>query len=476
MTTNQGAILAAVQAQTGTDLGWNGDWMTLFDQQSIPDGAFDERMLAWINEYLGSSHYSLPAAQQAFAENAGFYNWGSMDALFPSWLSPEIIARGGRGLAWQFMQADNLNAPAQYWNVNRLGSQAEMLADVRNGDALDYDADGTLRSYGVNVPAIPLGVGLVPRGQRTNKNTNYNANPTNTTNMVLEGASGGAPDPGVTLSVVDDAAKLATSKLSLVASSGKVFRLNNPPGGSAQRAVISGNAGNVNSHGLSCYMRGSGTAQLRFQGGASVSVNLTADYQRVTVVGTPNSASFPMYVLAQPGAEVFFTLNQLEEGSRVTPPIVTEGSAATRLADSITAPNFADQAAALGLGDGVEFELSTTVERLGASSTRHVFALGSGSGDLIDLYLNTSNVLTLRRAKSGQPTADRTKTLTNTGIFEIAGRVTPDEVTMTVNGEDLGAVSYNYGLPAFDGLNIGQNISGGNALNGPLRELQMWRP
>lgn len=397
---------------------------------------------------------------------------------YPAWLSPGIIANGGQGLAWQFMQAESLSAPAQYWRVNRLGSQAEMLADVRNGDALDYDADGTLRSYGVNVPAIPLGVGLVPRSQRTNKNTNYNANPTNTTNMVLEGASGGAPDPGVTLSVVDDAAKLAASKLSLVASSGKVFRLNNPAGGTSQRAVISGSAGNVNSHGLSCYMRGSGTAQLRFQGGANVSVNLTADYQRVSVIGTPNSSSFPMYVLAQPGAEVFFTLNQLEEGSRVTPPIVTEGSAATRLADSITAPNFAADAEALGLGDGVRFLVEVSVEQLSANVDRHVFGLGSLT-DGLRLLLNTSNSVRMEIRKGGSVVGLTTSLIETPGVYLLEGQFKQGAYQLQINGgEVIGPLSgSNESLPEIGStLSIGSNVAGAGNFNGPIRSLQMWRP
>ena len=79
--TNQSGVQQAVRDTTGTALDYNGDWSALFDQDGIAAGDFNGRMLAWINQYLGASHTSLPAAQQAFAVEQGFANWSSMGTL-----------------------------------------------------------------------------------------------------------------------------------------------------------------------------------------------------------------------------------------------------------------------------------------------------------------------------------------------------------------------------------------------------------
>lgn len=78
---NQGGVQAAIRAQTGTALPYNGDWHALFDQDGIADGPFNGRLLQWINVYLGTSYASLPQAMQAFAVDQGFNNWSSMSTL-----------------------------------------------------------------------------------------------------------------------------------------------------------------------------------------------------------------------------------------------------------------------------------------------------------------------------------------------------------------------------------------------------------
>lgn len=81
MTTNQEGVHTAIRAATGTTLDYNSDWSTLFDQAGIDAGQFNERLLAWINLVLVASYASLPAAQQAFAEDQGFANWSSMNTI-----------------------------------------------------------------------------------------------------------------------------------------------------------------------------------------------------------------------------------------------------------------------------------------------------------------------------------------------------------------------------------------------------------
>lgn len=78
---NQSAVQASCRASTGKVLDYNGDWHAVFDAAGIPAGSFNGRLLAWINVRLGSSHGSLAAAQQAFAESQGYNNWSSMGTI-----------------------------------------------------------------------------------------------------------------------------------------------------------------------------------------------------------------------------------------------------------------------------------------------------------------------------------------------------------------------------------------------------------
>lgn len=78
MATTDEAKLATVQAITGTNLGWNGDWLALFDFYTIAGSDFNGRLLTYINTKLATTYTNLPQAQQAIAEANGATNWTSM--------------------------------------------------------------------------------------------------------------------------------------------------------------------------------------------------------------------------------------------------------------------------------------------------------------------------------------------------------------------------------------------------------------
>jgi hypothetical protein len=85
--TNQGDRQQSVRDVTGTTFPYNGDWHALFDSASVPLGTYNERLLAWINLYMGTSFTNTTDAMQAFAEDQGYYDWDSMgdfDANIPS--------------------------------------------------------------------------------------------------------------------------------------------------------------------------------------------------------------------------------------------------------------------------------------------------------------------------------------------------------------------------------------------------------
>lgn len=79
---NQSGVQAACRDYTGaTDGDYNANWLEVFDEDEIPAGTFNERMLLWLNDWLGASYASLPQAQQAFAESQGYANWSSMSSI-----------------------------------------------------------------------------------------------------------------------------------------------------------------------------------------------------------------------------------------------------------------------------------------------------------------------------------------------------------------------------------------------------------
>ena len=74
----QGLRQASVRAVTGTALSYDGDWMALFDQASIPDGPFNGRFLEWLNLKLTAEYDNLAEAMQALADANGATNFSSL--------------------------------------------------------------------------------------------------------------------------------------------------------------------------------------------------------------------------------------------------------------------------------------------------------------------------------------------------------------------------------------------------------------
>ena len=75
---NQSLRQASVRATSGTTGTYEGDFHALWDLESIASGAFDERMLAWINARLVADYTDISSAMQAFAEYCGVTNWDSL--------------------------------------------------------------------------------------------------------------------------------------------------------------------------------------------------------------------------------------------------------------------------------------------------------------------------------------------------------------------------------------------------------------
>jgi hypothetical protein len=75
MSSAQGDRQRAIRVQTGTTLTYEGDWHALFDKDGIATGTFNNRLLAWINLALNTSHTNLMDAMEDYAEKHGANSW-----------------------------------------------------------------------------------------------------------------------------------------------------------------------------------------------------------------------------------------------------------------------------------------------------------------------------------------------------------------------------------------------------------------
>ena len=78
---NQSNLQASVRAATSTAHPYNGDFLQEFADSGTGGTTYNEQLLAWINGELSASHTSLPAAMQAYADNAGVTNWNAVTSI-----------------------------------------------------------------------------------------------------------------------------------------------------------------------------------------------------------------------------------------------------------------------------------------------------------------------------------------------------------------------------------------------------------
>lgn len=95
MTTQQGLRQASVRAVSGTTLNYEGDWHAMWDLQGIAVGPFNQRMLLYINEKLGTSYTELNGAMAALAASESADNFqalGTFDASTYTFVNAEAEA------------------------------------------------------------------------------------------------------------------------------------------------------------------------------------------------------------------------------------------------------------------------------------------------------------------------------------------------------------------------------------------------
>lgn len=325
---------------------------------------------------------------------------------------------------------------------------------------------GQFLSFSANTPRI-TDKGLLIEETRTNKQTSYSANPSeaagfvgNPVNMTKSGDAAGV------LSVVNDAAALAAAGLSEIATSGKVYKLDNSAGSVDARANFSGQTGNTNAHTVSAYIRG-GTGSLDLSSLGPFAASST--YIRRTHNATPSSGSNIYTLRASAGQVVYFILPQLEEASSASSVIVTQGAAVTRAADvayitglgsMLAAPFSAAYLAEMNAYSGVVQRPMTLSD--GSASSRYTLyrdTLGaSGSGG------NYSSGGLTNISVSGK---------TGSRVLKAALRAGAATRTLAVDGVIVGTQA-DAGTPVgVNRLDLGQLYDGTGQLNGYLQRVQV---
>lgn len=284
-----------------------------------------------------------------------------------------MLVRTGRGLS-------PLARPGKSVSVSLLSSlpswltytRADTVATYRNSSGkwvqgatdtprFDHDASGT-----------PLG--LLMEESRSNKNTNYNVNPSATTNLATSGDAAGV------LSVVSDTSALATANLDALCTNGNVFKADNSGGSTNFVVTLGGTVGNTNPHSYSIFARATGgTATFQLLGGSkSATISGSSYTQYVVENDTPDITSRQLRLVVGAGRVCYFILNGLQEGKFYTTPIVIQGASATRAADklvdtSITTRNFYSAAQGAVVAD---FVLKDNTNQ----SQQHFLMLAEGTG------------------------------------------------------------------------------------------------
>jgi len=213
---------------------------------------------------------------------------------------------------------------------------------TRATEALNADGAGQWYAFASGALRV-TSAGCFFGENTTNKCTNYNAAPTDLTNVSKSG------DAAATLTVVDDTAALRAAGFGALIDAGKmngkVYKLDNSAGSTSAFARPGGLTGNTNTHSCSAFVRGTGSGQVRLSGAGDVDTPFTAAYIRRSAASAPPDGTRDLLVRAAAGAVVYFILNQLEEKTYATNPVIVAGASATRNTDVLASANDPNPAA-----------------------------------------------------------------------------------------------------------------------------------
>lgn len=405
----------------------------------------------------------------------GRMNMGPARRNRPSWLLPQVP---GNGIQYEFTRD-------QYWLGSGLTAEANVLADTRTSDALFDNTAGVYSLFGTDVPAITAR-GLYVGGQATNL----------VPNNTYQGASAGGAfpagwsvinAPGVVWSVDGlgtgvDGLPYIDVRISGTNSSGQVrypqvvlvtdtYAITGNLTGSMRLEVLSatlaGRVAELNTSVTALDIPSTDPAVYNVRLTRSVVAGGDIIYRLVSQVN-PGGSIDNRYRLSR---------IQLEAGSFASPPIVTAGASATRLADSIVNPNFAAHAATFGLANGMAALARVNLTRLSDPAARRIATFGT-SADGAYIEFTAANTFKAVLRKAGADAVTMTSgTVSATGIYDVTAQFKAGAYSLTVSGGIAGDTDASAEtLPAAiaSAAYIGQSASTAQHLNGPLERLAMW--
>ena len=309
---------------------------------------------------------------------------------------------------------------------------------ARIGAGTALTSAGVVVPFATNVPRI-MDRGLLVEGARTNKCSIRNATPvTAAANITKTG------DAAAVLTLETDTAALAAAGLSGVV--GQVWRLNNTAGVATAVVAVDGATTNTNAHTCSAYVRGSGDVRVRLNGISNTATPLTSAYVRRTTTQTPPDSGNLLSIWIAAGADCYFTLPQLEEGSFATSPIITTGAAGTRGADSATIT---------GLNIPAPYTIIVDLIPLQVSGM-DVVNTGTSLANGVGLYINSgvpNGVGFVREASATTATIVTANTATANVATKLGGRFAVNDTNVALNGT-VGTVDTSVAPPTITQLNL----------------------
>ncbi|MAM94831.1 hypothetical protein [Parvibaculum sp.] len=419
----------------------------------------------------------------------------------PSWALAEPPRWRGFAAATTWWQPGDVLAfdfaNSRYMREGETASLGAVLSASRTSPATWFTDAGILQPFDANIPAITDG-GLYVGEQRTNLvpySQVFDSWSKTETSAVTPNA-GTAPDGTVTADkLFDPTVGTVTCRLavtvSVASSTNYTYSCLVKPSG-ASWVYLAPGGGLVLGGGSTWFDVENGVVGTVSAGISASSVTALADgWYRVSVTFTslPSSAGARVIYIAAVDADNSVTLPsdgtngvllwgaQLEAGSFASPPIVTAGASATRLADNLTIPGFSALASAFGFGSGFAGEAIINLTRLDGT-TRAIYSAGIGNNDFLHLRIESTNAIAMfARAGSGTVfTLATTAPITTTGIKKIEFAFVPSgggylKVTGLAPLTGLGTFT----MPPLNGARIGASVgSAYTPLNDPIQRLQQW--
>lgn len=333
----------------------------------------------------------------------------------------------------------------------------------RNSVSYAQTSSGAWQAFPVNTPRI-TSRGLLIEGSRTNKFQNDNANPTNGFDLTWMGEIG--TDAGV----VDDSAEILNSGLAQIASLGTVYIADNTVGVLPAYISFAGTTGSTAVHTVSIFVRG-GTGGIETDSSVNlVSFPASSSYQRISATFTPASTTTGIQFRVDAGQIVYLILNQLEQGTNASSPIVTSGgSQATRPADLATFTGLNITAEPMTIVSHQDFEAQNGINRYfyeftNGTSADRLFAFRSMT-DRSAFQSYSGNTLVFQPSRSGYSGAQN---------YKIAAKFDGTSYKWAI-ANLLGAPTNGpFPTAPLNTLYLGTNYTQDRPLNGYLKKLEMF--